>query len=256
ERHLAAPEEACAYLDEVGRRWFPAGVPVERHTHTTETSSVARSIAEHVTELGGDLVVMCTHGRGGVRGFLFGSIAQQVVARSVAPVLLIRPDPAGAGKAFACSHILAPLDGTEAHEHGLPVAVELATACGAALHLTVVVPTLGTLPGEHTASGILLPSATRAVLDLAEEQATDYLRRRVAEALSRGLAVTGEVRRGDPTATLVRAAQDAQADLVVLGTHGKAGSEAFWAGSTAPKLCRRLHAPLLLVPLAKGEEQD
>lgn len=46
----------------------------------------------------GDLVVMTTHGRGGVRRWLLGSVAEKVVRLAPAPVLLVRPprDPADA----------------------------------------------------------------------------------------------------------------------------------------------------------------
>ena len=66
-------------------------MPVERHVHGGEVDDVARSIVDHVAELGPDLIVMCTHGRGGLRGFMFGRIAQQVVGLDRTPVLLIPP---------------------------------------------------------------------------------------------------------------------------------------------------------------------
>jgi nucleotide-binding universal stress UspA family protein len=40
-----------------------------------------------------DLVVMSTHGRGGLRRLVLGSVADRLV-RSGAPVLLVRPDTA------------------------------------------------------------------------------------------------------------------------------------------------------------------
>jgi nucleotide-binding universal stress UspA family protein len=38
-------------------------------------------------------------------------------------------------------------------------------------------------------------------------------------------------------------------DLIVLTTHRKAGTAAFWAGSVAPNVVRRAHVPILLIPL-------
>ena len=96
ERHLTSPDEARAYLDEVAARAFPPDMPVERHVHANEVNDVARSIAEHVAELGPDLIVMCTHGRGGLRGFMFGRIAQQVLGLCTTPVLLVPPAASGA----------------------------------------------------------------------------------------------------------------------------------------------------------------
>ena len=254
ERHLTDPAEAEAYLEEVSRRFFPAGMPVARHVHTTEVSDVARSLVGHAAELDTHLIVMCTHGRGGLRDWLSGSIAQQVVALGATPVLLIRPAATGEAPAFACRVILAPLDGDPTHEEGLPVAVDLARACEAALHLVLVIPTVGSLKGEKAVTAKLMPLASSALLEMQEQGAEAYLAPHAARLRAAGLIVTTEVARGDPAPYLLSTAERIGADVIVLGTHGKAGLEAFWSGSIAPKLSGRSHAPLLLVPLADPGE--
>jgi nucleotide-binding universal stress UspA family protein len=256
DRHLTDPAEAQAYLAEVARRAFPAGVPVERHVHTTEVSDVARGLVEHAAELGADLIAMCTHGRGGLRGWLFGSIAQQVVGLGAAPVLLVRPTESGNAPPFACRMILVPLDGNPDHEAGLPVAAELAKAGGGAVYLVMVIRSLGNLKGEMVATAMLMPLATNALLELGEKEAEAYLHRQTTWLRAAGVAVTAEVARGDPAPYLLNAAQHVGADLIVLGTHGKSGLQAFWSGSVAPKLSGRSHAPLLLVPLAEPGKAD
>ena len=67
ERHLVTPDEAAVYLRDVARRPALSGLRVESHVHTVEVSDVARSIFEHSAELAPDLIVMCAHGRGGVK---------------------------------------------------------------------------------------------------------------------------------------------------------------------------------------------
>ena len=74
DRHLSEPEEASAYLKEVAGRAFPPETKVEWHVHVEEVKDVARSIVHHSHELEQDLIVMCTHGWGGLRDLLFGSI--------------------------------------------------------------------------------------------------------------------------------------------------------------------------------------
>ena len=113
--HLATPQEAEPYLAEVQRRLFPSGIPVEVHVHSMAIADVAESIVEHAREFGSDLVTMCTHGRGGLRKLLFGSIAQQVAAAGV-PVLLVRPVEGGSPPVPCGGPILVPLDGTEVRE--------------------------------------------------------------------------------------------------------------------------------------------
>jgi nucleotide-binding universal stress UspA family protein len=108
------------------------------------------------------------------------------------------------------------------------------------------VPTATTLSGSDAVSSQLLPSATRVMLELAERGARDHLQRHLA-ALA-GLHAQANVLRGDPAQEVVAAAEQLDADLVVLATHGKAGSEAFWSGSVAAKIIRACPRPLLLVP--------
>jgi nucleotide-binding universal stress UspA family protein len=145
--------------------------------------------------------------------------------------------------------VLVPLDGTPSHEQGLPLAAELARACAAKVHLVLVVPTVGTLSGHQAATGMLLPRATEAVLELVQQDAEEYLQRHLIHLEAQGISGTAEVCRGDPTGAIVATAKRAGVDLIVLGTHGKVGTDAFWSGSVAPKVSNRSRLPLLLVPL-------
>jgi nucleotide-binding universal stress UspA family protein len=251
ERHLTDAASACAYLDETARRAFPPAVHVECHVHDLAVSNVARSLVEHTDELvTPDLIILCTHGPSDMRDWLFGHLGDQVIALGQTPVLLIHPPEGPAAPEIAFRRLFVPLDGSPAHEEALPVAVQLAQACSAALHLAMVVHTFGTLPAEKAATGKLLPGAMTAMLEMAEQEAEAYLRPRLAELQRAGLAATAEVARGAPAAAIVNIAQRLKADLIVLGTHGKIGTEAFWAGSVAPRVSDRTRIPLLLVPIA------
>jgi nucleotide-binding universal stress UspA family protein len=59
-----------------------------------------------------------------------------------------------------------------------------------------------------------------------------------------GLTVGAEVERGDPAAAIVATAERISADLIVLGTHGKAGWDAFRAGSITPRIADRRSLPV------------
>ena len=107
--------------------------------HGTEEQNVAVSIAAHVSELGADMVTLCTHGRSGLRRVVSGSIAQQVLKRVSVPVLLARPQMQAATELRT---ILVPLDGTPQAETALTVATELARAASAQLYIVSVVPTV------------------------------------------------------------------------------------------------------------------
>jgi nucleotide-binding universal stress UspA family protein len=249
ERHLTQPDEAEAYLKEAARA-FPAGVEVETHVHTMPVADVVRSIVEHATtEFQPDLIVMCTHGRGGMRDVLFGNIAQQVVARTTTPLLLIKlaaPD-------FKLGKILVPLDPDSAHDDSLPLAESFAKFFDAQLHLLSVIPTFATLGGEQAAISTLMPATTQALLDLKEETAQHDLRAHVDELRDADLHAVAQTLRGDPASTIVTIAEGSGIDMIILSTHGKAGMGAFWARSVAPKVAQSTKTPLLLMPLLPGE---
>jgi nucleotide-binding universal stress UspA family protein len=89
EEERAAAQE---YLDLTARRLEAEGLPL-----TTELrhGSVGRELVDLPAD--DDLVVMASHGRGGLRRWFLGSVAEEVVRRSRVPVLLVRVDPQGSG---------------------------------------------------------------------------------------------------------------------------------------------------------------
>lgn len=248
DRHLTNAAEADAYLDEVKLRAFSPEVTVECHVHTSAIDDVARSIVEHIGELAPDLIVMCTHGQGGLRRRLTGSKAQQVITLSKMPILLIPPAPEARAE-FHCARIVVPLDGNVEHEQGLHAAIDLAHLCQAALQLVYVIPTVDRLKGDDLATGRLLPHTMAAILDMQQEEAVEYLGCHIVNLREAGLTVSAEVVRGDVVSAIVAAAKRQQADLIVLGTHGKGGMDAIWAGSLTPVISERSPVPLLLVPI-------
>ena len=56
-----------------------------------EVSSPATMIVKQAAKLRADLVIIATHGRTGLKRYLLGSVAEQVVARCPCPLLTIRP---------------------------------------------------------------------------------------------------------------------------------------------------------------------
>ena len=160
ERHLTMPARPHAYLEEVAAARLPGRVHVEQPCPHRRDRRSAAGIVDHVEELAPDLIIMCTHGRGGLRDLLFGSIAQQVVARGTTPVLLIRPRRTWSGPVVCRQPAAGPVGRRPAHEQGLPVAADLAHVCGAELFLVFVVPTTGTLSGDEAATGRLLPGTS------------------------------------------------------------------------------------------------
>lgn len=249
ERHLTDPGEAEQYLAEIGRQFFPPHIQATYHVHTSPLKDVARGIVLHESELAPDLVVMCSHGRGGLKDLLFGRIAQQVVAAGNLPVLLIRPVHDAADRSFVCHRILAPTDGDPDHASGLQMAFDLARTIGAQLDLLGVVPTLNRLTGRTATTSRFAPATSQAMLAIVETDLGRFLQQQATDFRKAGLTAGARLARGDPAATIVATAEKLNADLIVFSTHGKSGAAAFWNQSIGAKVLTQTRRPMLLLPI-------
>lgn len=91
-----------------------------------------------------------------------------------------------------------------------------------------------------------------------EPDILDKLKIQVEELRAAGFDAKLDVRSGTQhVATLVeRAAEDADAGLIVVGTHGRSGVTAALLGSVARGLCHSSHRPVLVVPPARAAERS
>jgi nucleotide-binding universal stress UspA family protein len=248
QRHLSGRQEAAEYLRGISESAFPAGLAVETHVHTDGVEDAAAGIAGHELEFPFDLVVMSVHGRGRAARLVTGGLPQDVLARGSRPVLLMHAEDPQLAVRFPCRSVLIPVDPLEAHRESFAAALEFARGLGAPVHLVLVVPTFSTLSPRGAASGRLMPGTADALLDITAEEAQSLLEDRRRQAESLGLEAASDVLRGDPARAIVKAAGLLGSDLLVLGTHGKSGLEAFWSGSVAHGVYCRCLLPLLLVP--------
>ena len=75
-------------LEEVAEQVRRRGVEVEQ---VRLYGSSPEAIAEFARRAGADLIVMGTHGRGGIKHALLGSMAEHVIPRSPCPVMVVPP---------------------------------------------------------------------------------------------------------------------------------------------------------------------
>ena len=252
ERHLSNVGESDRYLAEVAAKCAAAGVETETHVHPNPEGNVPQSIVAHAANLDADLIVLATHGAGGARRALFGSVAQQVLRRGNRPVFLARPPESGAAppvgrNGWTLGRLLVPLDGESDAEAALPFAATLARAYQAEIGVVRVVPTLSTITGERASAAKLVPTAAAAQLDYEETEAQRYLRT-VAELMQAvDIGVSWTVTRGDAAQGVVDEAARFRADLLIMASHGRTGLDAVFTGSVASKVVGRYAGPVLLV---------
>ena len=69
---------------------------VYRVRHQVETGDPFEVIIDFAESNGGDLIVLATHGRTGIRRLLIGNVAEKVVRHAPCPVLTVKPGVQGA----------------------------------------------------------------------------------------------------------------------------------------------------------------
>ena len=247
QQHLTSSEQAKIYLKSISELEIFKNIKVEIHVHEERVQNIPLSIAEHTNELHQDLIVMCTHGSGGLHEFLFGSIAQKVISIGKKPLLLINPYNTYENCKF--NNFLIPLDGNPEHEKAIHFASWLAKICGAAIHLLMAIPYFGNMSGKVTASNRFLPGTTSKMMDMIIPDAIEYLEKIQKDLTAEGLKVTANATRDNPEKAIIDTAKDINADLIIQATHGTRGVEAFWEGSVTPKVSKISKIPLLLVPV-------
>jgi nucleotide-binding universal stress UspA family protein len=140
--------------------------------------------------------------------------------------------------------ILVPLDGSGRAERALPIAARLARASGGSIFLVRVLSTepasLPTAPAKPTP----LQTIGQADRTLAESYLTG-----VAESdFLSGIPVQTDVPAGLVSPSILSAAGDRHADLIVICSHGYTGVRHWWMlGSVAAKVARFAQVPVLIL---------
>ncbi len=207
--------------------------------------SAATGILDYAQDHDIDLIVMGTHGRRGLRRFVMGSVAEEVVRLARCPVLTVRQTEAKK-TLERFNRIIVPIDFSRYSRVALAHAVELARDYDAKLELL------------HVIEEVIYPDFYYPV------SATETIRaQELREEAARRLATLGEEIEGLTTGVQVsigRAAQEIVdfadeegADLIVIATHGLTGLESALIGSVAARVIRGAHCSVLTVkPLAKS----
>ncbi|MDM4766118.1 universal stress protein [Pelomonas sp. SE-A7] len=143
------------------------------------------------------------------------------------------------------SKILVPVDGSATSELGLAEAIRLGRLCSSRLLLLHVVDMLSFSSHPNAGLGI-----TPEVFDLLHEGGKQILAKARAQVEAAGLPVETQMVEGFAQRVcdaVVEAASKNDAQLIVLGTHGRRGIGRALLGSDAELILRQAPVPVLLV---------
>ncbi len=247
--------EAEGYLDQIRDDIERRGIPTET---ATPYGDAAHCVVELASLRGAELIAMATQDRAGFERWIHGSIAEEVVAHSPVPVLLVRAGPQEP-PVFEDARLIVPLDGSTAAEAALPVARRLADVLRGSLVLVQAVSASSLLPTPTPFTRALSAGETfmRAEYEAHEHrcgEAESYLDQ-IAERLAKeGLEVSAEVREGEAVGVITSAAKDYRARIVVMATSARAGIGRAVTGSVAGSVLRDGSIPVVLVRREEGLE--
>jgi nucleotide-binding universal stress UspA family protein len=143
--------------------------------------------------------------------------------------------------------ILVPVDYSEHSRASVLVAANLAKATGAEVDIVHVWDR-----PMYVSDGVMVRregeehrSLADLIRDNAEKEMSDFLS---TLALPEGVKTSHRMCSGEPAQALVDEAKTGNYDLIVVGTHGRAGVLHLLLGSTAERLIRLSPVPVLVVP--------
>jgi nucleotide-binding universal stress UspA family protein len=181
-----------------------------------------------------DLIVISSHGRGGIMRLSFGSVTDSLIRHTAIPVLVVKPHASylvpGADELFR--RIIVPLDGSSLAEQILPEVIALAKLDNARLTLmTVLIPRTSS---QKVIAGQMAPWWDK---DIVGVQA--YLYRIAAQLRERGCLTTTHVEIGENVAQVIGDyARNVRADLIAIATHGRGGLSRALHGCVADAVTR------------------
>jgi nucleotide-binding universal stress UspA family protein len=189
-------------------------------------------MSEVIADKGIDLIVLGTHGRGMIGTLLLGSVAEQVLRNATCPVMTVGPDVAPAlVDREQLAHVLFATDFSEDSISALPYALSVAEEDNAELTLMHVLEELRPMPIEYSQE--LLADYRQRLWDLVPKDACLWCKPQVV------------VEVGDAGASIVRAAHDRQADLIVMGVHGGGAMASHLPWTVIHSVVRHARCPVL-----------
>lgn len=216
--------------------------------------SIAIDLVRDAVASGADLVVMTTHGRGGLERAWLGSVADGLVRLSTVPILLLR-QAEGALETDGgpnIEHVVIPLDGSGLAEQIIEPALALGTCMEAKYTLLHVVEPVTRF--DHS------PVTTTADASFRETEWRQRAAERYLDDVAQRLRAKGQqvatmvVHAPQPALAILEEARQRRNTVVAMATHGRSGLTRRLVGSIADKVLRGATMPVLLY--RPGEEPE
>jgi nucleotide-binding universal stress UspA family protein len=155
---------------------------------------------------------------------------------------------------FPYKRILVALDGSPISDRALDEALSIARQTGAKLQLVHVVDELGYISGFEAAAACYVEDIVPIMRGEGEKLLADGCRKAAAQGVTAEACLV--MSRGERVCDAVtEQARRSEADLLVLGSHGRRGAKRWLLGSDAEQILRISPVPVLLIHMPEGGMQ-
>ena len=205
-------------------------------------------IIRHVLDHGHDLVMMSAEGgRGGLKGFFFGSASLHLMRKCPCPVWVIKPGP---HRRF--ERILAAVDPDPRDEDHLGVSnkiMQLATSLARLEGSELRVVHAWDHPAEDVLRGAGRLPAAEVDQIVRDTRATheSWLNELLARHPLSGIPHNVHLLRGEPAEVIIGLAAKRSIDLIIMGTVTRTGIPGLFIGNTAETVLRQVDCSVLTV---------
>ena len=220
-----------------------------RHQLFLRSGPVCEALSQLIREQDVDLLVLSTHGRGGLKKLVLGSVAEEMLRLAPCPVMTVGPASVLPSLATGEFHsILFATDFGPASTKALPYALFLAEDSGAELILLHMAHTILSVPGELGAT--FYDEHLSAQYEAETRRTSQAQLEKLLPADVKARCVPRYVIDfGAPPLGILSEAEKHNADLIVMGAHpalfAKAAARLPWA--VIHELVCRAHCPVLRV---------
>jgi nucleotide-binding universal stress UspA family protein len=197
-----------------------------------------------------DMIVMGSHGRTGVRRLLLGSVADAILRQAACPVLIVPPHADEHPVTVPFKSIVCPVDFSPVSRDAVRFALTLAQEDDAEITLVHSVE----MPPELRDYAFPTDIDIDAVHAAARADALARLRDLVPASARDYCTVHTEATEGRPHRAVVLLAAERQADLIVMGAHGRSALERLVFGSNTYAVVRDAVCPVLAVHAMAARE--
>ncbi|MDZ4701096.1 MAG: universal stress protein [Rhodothermales bacterium] len=237
-KHLQ--DEADARMVALIERMGAGDLRIKRvHTHGPSTAPM---ILSYAAEEQVELIVIGTHGRRGLRRFLLGSVAEEVIRGASCDVCAVREGV----EPLQVRRLLVPLDLSPTSAAQLDAATRLAGLFGAEIDLLYVLPNTP-LPAWGIDADVLY-----GLMPERKHQAEQELTALAAGLVKTGIVARSTVEEGFAGSIIREAGERLQSDLIVIAPHSRGVIERFFLGSVTEWVIRHSDRAVYLAHAAAG----